>query len=323
MIIRLPSPSEWRPEFPRSKGRPMKAVDETRNPFGSGLPDARGGNCRRRRRLRPTRTAFVQRCSPRRSRPTSAAAPRSTTRAPTPSRAWRRTRPLIGARTSTSAAGCSRSSGCRSPTRSRFSTASGRPSTKTPARVVTRPTAVGGRRKSRVTRWTRCWCGYRPASPMAWCHRTPPMATSSTTGRFAGVTPEARAIIDYEEIAGAYGDGTPYTLLRPRLELRRSRRSARSTQALTSPRVAPAVIGLGLLEAVPEATLTALADPDDADGDGISGRINRLDGCGHGRPLRLEGERRRPAPPDRSRRDRRHGADHDALPRPELPAGPG
>lgn len=37
-----------------------------------------------------------------------------------------------------------------------------------------------------------------------------------------------------------------------------------------------AMIGLGLLEAVPEATILALADPDDADGDGISGRPNRV-----------------------------------------------
>lgn len=36
--------------------------------------------------------------------------------------------------------------------------------------------------------------------------------------------------------------------------------------------IAPAVTGLGLLEAVPDATLLALADPEDADGDGISGR---------------------------------------------------
>lgn len=39
-------------------------------------------------------------------------------------------------------------------------------------------------------------------------------------------------------------------------------------------RVAPALIGLGLLEAVPRAVLEDLADPDDADGNGISGRIN-------------------------------------------------
>jgi CxxC motif-containing protein (DUF1111 family) len=43
---------------------------------------------------------------------------------------------------------------------------------------------------------------------------------------------------------------------------------------MLSPRVAPSVIGLGLLESVPLSTLEALADPDDADGDGISGRVN-------------------------------------------------
>lgn len=36
----------------------------------------------------------------------------------------------------------------------------------------------------------------------------------------------------------------------------------------------PAVTGLGLLEFVPDATLLEMADPDDLDGDGISGRVN-------------------------------------------------
>ena len=45
---------------------------------------------------------------------------------------------------------------------------------------------------------------------------------------------------------------------------------------LISARVAPHMVGLGLLEAIPEAALLELADPDDADGDGISGRINRV-----------------------------------------------
>ena len=34
------------------------------------------------------------------------------------------------------------------------------------------------------------------------------------------------------------------------------------------------MLGLGLLEAVPASTITALADPEDADGDGISGRAS-------------------------------------------------
>jgi CxxC motif-containing protein (DUF1111 family) len=40
---------------------------------------------------------------------------------------------------------------------------------------------------------------------------------------------------------------------------------------------APAVSGLGFLEAVDDTTLLRLADPDDADGDGISGRVQLLD----------------------------------------------
>ena len=90
-----------------------------------------------------------------------------------------------------------------------------------------------------------------------------------------GVTPEGRAVIEYEEIEGAYGDGTQYTLLKPRIRFVEVNFGSLDG-VLTSARVAPAVIGLGLLESVPEAMLEALADPDDADGDGISGRINRL-----------------------------------------------
>jgi CxxC motif-containing protein (DUF1111 family) len=40
--------------------------------------------------------------------------------------------------------------------------------------------------------------------------------------------------------------------------------------------VAPAVFGVGLLEVIPEEQVLARSDPDDADGDGISGRANRV-----------------------------------------------
>ena len=39
-------------------------------------------------------------------------------------------------------------------------------------------------------------------------------------------------------------------------------------------RLPPPVFGVGLMEAIPDATILALADPDDRDGDGISGRPN-------------------------------------------------
>ena len=90
-----------------------------------------------------------------------------------------------------------------------------------------------------------------------------------------GVTPEGRATLRWEEIPGSYADGTPYSLRRPLLAFH-DLAYGPLDGVLTSARVAPFVIGLGLLEAVPEATLRALADPEDADGDGISGRVNEV-----------------------------------------------
>lgn len=90
-----------------------------------------------------------------------------------------------------------------------------------------------------------------------------------------GVKPEGRAIINYEEIPGAYGDGTRYSLRKPSLSFV-DLAYGPMDGVLTSARVAPQVIGMGLLDGVPDEMLTALADPDDADGDGISGRLNHV-----------------------------------------------
>ncbi|MCC6899275.1 MAG: thiol oxidoreductase [Polyangiaceae bacterium] len=92
-----------------------------------------------------------------------------------------------------------------------------------------------------------------------------------------GVTPEVAVAIDWTEEPGSYpGDGKGYSLRRPKLTIERADGTPLPADVLTSLRIAPPVFGLGLLEAVPEATLLALADPDDADGDGISGRVNRV-----------------------------------------------
>jgi CxxC motif-containing protein (DUF1111 family) len=51
-----------------------------------------------------------------------------------------------------------------------------------------------------------------------------------------------------------------------------------------SARISPQLIGLGLLEAIPEASLLALTDPDDADKDGISGRMQIVNDYVTGEP---------------------------------------
>jgi CxxC motif-containing protein (DUF1111 family) len=71
-----------------------------------------------------------------------------------------------------------------------------------------------------------------------------------------------------------FADGTPYRIRRPLAEVR-SDLLAPGDRPAVSLRVAPPLLGLGLLESVPPADLSAAADPDDADGDGISGRVPR------------------------------------------------
>ena len=82
---------------------------------------------------------------------------------------------------------------------------------------------------------------------------------------------EGNAIIaSYTTINGQYGDSTPYTLQKPNYSF------SGITPAFYSVRIAPQLVGLGLLEAVSESTIIALADPSDANADGISGRVQTV-----------------------------------------------
>ena len=100
----------------------------------------------------------------------------------------------------------------------------------------------------------------------------------------AGVAPEAEVLIEWEEVPGKYADGLPYSLRRPSYRLVNSGYGELGGDLLMSGRVAPQMIGIGLLDTIADETLLALADPEDADGDGISGRPNRV-------PDRATGER--------------------------------
>jgi CxxC motif-containing protein (DUF1111 family) len=91
-----------------------------------------------------------------------------------------------------------------------------------------------------------------------------------------GVPGEGLVDLTWIEEAGSYGDGTAYSLRRPVIGFVDLAFGPMTEGVLTSLRVAPPVAGLGLLELVLEADVVALADPDDADGDGISGRPNRV-----------------------------------------------
>lgn len=89
-----------------------------------------------------------------------------------------------------------------------------------------------------------------------------------------GVPAEGTSRVTYDEVPGTFGDGTAFSLRAPRYELADLAFGPLGDGIMMSPRVGPVMIGLGLLEALDEATVLGLADPDDADGDGISGRAN-------------------------------------------------
>ena len=88
-----------------------------------------------------------------------------------------------------------------------------------------------------------------------------------------GISPEANVNIAYTYQELSFADGTPYELRSPVYTLNNLYLPINGTYLL-SPRLAPPMIGLGLLEAVPESEIVAGADPNDANGDGIKGHAN-------------------------------------------------
>ena len=91
-----------------------------------------------------------------------------------------------------------------------------------------------------------------------------------------GLAAEGKIRITRTEREVMLADGTRVALEEPRYEIVDTGYGPLDPQVMTSPRVAPPMIGLGLLEAIAAADIVARADPDDADGDGISGRSRRV-----------------------------------------------
>lgn len=94
----------------------------------------------------------------------------------------------------------------------------------------------------------------------------------------------------YQNSEFVYPDGARISLRRPQFEFRNPYDQpgevpnadvlpvSRLLQSdvVSSPRLGMPVFGLGLIEAIAQADIDALADAEDADGDGISGRVNQV-----------------------------------------------
>ncbi|MCS0434474.1 di-heme oxidoreductase family protein [Vibrio diabolicus] len=89
-------------------------------------------------------------------------------------------------------------------------------------------------------------------------------------------TPEGKIEITYTDVPVKFKDGTTVTLRKPHLNITDLGYGDMHPDTEFSARVAPPMIGLGLLESIPDETLLAWVDEQDANKDGISGKVNKV-----------------------------------------------
>lgn len=83
-------------------------------------------------------------------------------------------------------------------------------------------------------------------------------------------------LFDFDHISVVLTGGEVVSLRKPGYRIVDLGYGPLHPQTMISPRMTPQMIGLGLLEAIAEEDIIANEDPDDLNGDGISGRANRV-----------------------------------------------
>jgi len=91
-----------------------------------------------------------------------------------------------------------------------------------------------------------------------------------------GVTPEGKVRVDYSPVRVRFKDGTEVELRKPSLNITQLNYGPMHPDTRFSARVAPPMIGLGLLEAIPEEAILANAHAQAKAKNGIAGRPNRV-----------------------------------------------
>jgi CxxC motif-containing protein (DUF1111 family) len=91
-----------------------------------------------------------------------------------------------------------------------------------------------------------------------------------------GVAPEGKVRVTYTPVPVRFKDGTEVELRKPVLQITQLGYGPMHPETRFSARVAPPMIGLGLLEAIPEDAILANAAAQAKDNNGISGRPNQV-----------------------------------------------
>lgn len=91
-----------------------------------------------------------------------------------------------------------------------------------------------------------------------------------------GVAPEGKVRVDYTAVPVRFKDGTEIELRKPSLNITQLGYGPMHPDTRFSARVAPPMIGLGLLEAIPDEAILANSEAQAKAENGISGRPNRV-----------------------------------------------
>jgi CxxC motif-containing protein (DUF1111 family) len=97
-----------------------------------------------------------------------------------------------------------------------------------------------------------------------------------TNAANSGVAPEGQVVVSQRPLHGRFKDGTPYTLQQPIYHFKNLAHGPLAHSTLSSPRIAPQLAGVGLLDAINEADILRNAQLQSEQPGPIKGQPNRV-----------------------------------------------
>ena len=106
--------------------------------------------------------------------------------------------------------------------------------------------------------------------------RDGPYGAQVTRRAVAGTVAGGQPQLAYTALRGHFGDGTAYVLRQPVYRVRQPGYGPLAATVVLSPRLAPQMIGLGLLDAIPEDDIVQAAGNQAQDGGAVRGQVSRV-----------------------------------------------